>query len=56
VLILTTDHGFNEGGTQHDTCSADTKNLFLAVSKRGAALSSCIRYQTDFAPCIWSLY
>jgi len=56
VLILTTDHGFNEGGMQHDTCSADTKNLFLAVSKKGAALSGCIRYQTDFAPCIWALY
>jgi len=56
VLILTTDHGFNEGGMQHDTCSADTKNLFLAVSKKGTALSGCIRYQTDFAPCIWALY
>ena len=56
VLILTTDHGFNEGGTQHDTCTADTKDLFLAVNKKGAALSGCIRYQTDFAPCIWGLY
>jgi arylsulfatase A-like enzyme len=56
VLILTTDHGFNEGGMQHDTCSADTKNLFLAVSRKGAPLSGCIRYQTDFAPCIWALY
>ncbi|HUS69916.1 MAG TPA: LysM peptidoglycan-binding domain-containing protein [Anaerolineae bacterium] len=56
MLILTTDHGFNEGGMQHDTCSVDTKNLFLAVNKKGAALSGCIRYQTDFAPCIWALY
>jgi LysM repeat protein len=56
VLLLTTDHGFNEGGMQHDTCTADTKNLFLAVSTRGAALSGCVRYQTDFAPCIWALY
>jgi len=56
VLILTTDHGFNEGGTQHDTCSADTKDLFLAVSNKGRVLSGCVRYQTDFTPCIWALY
>jgi hypothetical protein len=56
VLILTTDHGFNEGGTQHDACSADTKDLFLAVNETGAALAECVRYQTDFAPCIWALY
>ena len=56
VLILTTDHGFNEGGTQHDACSADTKDLFLAVNKSGDALAGCVRYQTDFAPCIWALY
>jgi phosphoglycerol transferase MdoB-like AlkP superfamily enzyme len=56
VLILTTDHGFNEGGMQHDTCTADTKNLFLTVSDKGSSLSGCVRYQTDFAPCIWALY
>ena len=56
VLILTTDHGFNEGGMQHDSCTADTKDLFLAVNKRGASLAGCVRYQTDFAPCIWALY
>jgi LysM repeat protein len=56
LLILTTDHGFNEGGTQHDTCTADTKDLFLAANRRGSALSGCIRYQTDIAPCIWALY
>jgi len=56
VLILTTDHGFNEGGMQHDTCTADNKDLFLAVNKKGSGLSGCVRYQTDFAPCIWALY
>jgi predicted AlkP superfamily pyrophosphatase or phosphodiesterase len=56
LLILTTDHGFNEGGTQHDTCTADTKDLFLAANKKGSGLSGCIRYQTDIAPCIWALY
>ncbi len=56
LLILTTDHGFNEGGTQHDTCSADTKDLFLAVNNRGRGLTGCVRYQTDITPCIWALY
>ena len=56
ALILTTDHGFNEGGTQHDTCTADTKDLFLAVNNRGRGLTGCVRYQTDITPCIWALY
>ena len=56
LLIVTTDHGFNEGGTQHDTCSPDTKDLFLAVNERGSGLSGCVRYQTDITPCIWALY
>ena len=56
ALILTTDHGFNEGGTQHDACSADTKDLFLAVNNRGRGLTRCVRYQTDITPCIWALY
>jgi LysM repeat protein len=56
LLVLTTDHGFNEGGFQHDTCTADTKNLFLATSKNGTGLFGCIRSQTDIAPCIWRLF
>lgn len=56
LLVLTTDHGFNEGGFQHDTCTADTKNLFLATSRNGTGLFGCIRSQTDIAPCIWRLF
>jgi len=56
VLVLTSDHGFNEGGTKHNTCTADTKDLFLAASKGGSELSGCVRYQTDIAPCIWALF
>jgi LysM repeat protein len=56
LVILTTDHGFNEGGTQHDTCSADTKDLFLAASRSGTGLFGCIRSQTDIAPCVWRLF
>jgi len=56
LLVLTTDHGFNEGGTQHDTCTADTKDLFLAASKNGSGLFGCIRSQTDIAPCIQQIF
>jgi LysM repeat protein len=56
LIVLTTDHGFNEGGTQHDTCTPDTKNLFLAASRNGSGLFGCIRYQTDIAPCVWRLF
>ncbi len=52
LLVITTDHGFNEGGMQHDTCTADTKDLFLATSKNGAGLFNCIRSQTDISPCL----
>jgi LysM repeat protein len=56
LLILTTDHGFNEGGTQHDTCTPDTKDLFLAVNDTARGMSGCVRYQTDITPCIWAYY
>ncbi len=56
LLILTTDHGFNEGGNQHDTCTPDTKDLFLAVNDTAKGMSGCVRYQTDITPCIWSYY
>ncbi len=55
LLVVTTDHGFNEGGFQHDTCGADTKHLFLVASKSQTALSTCVKSQTDVAPCIKSL-
>ena len=52
VLVVTTDHGFDEGGFQHDTCSIDTKHLFLATSSKGARMFGCIGTQTDIAPCL----
>ncbi len=55
LVIVTTDHGFNEGGFQHDTCGDDTKHLFLVASKSQTALSRCVDSQTDILPCIKSL-
>jgi hypothetical protein len=55
LLVVTTDHGFNEGGFQHDTCGPDTKQLFLVASKSQTALSGCVESQTDILPCIKSL-
>jgi len=52
LLVLTTDHGFTEGGGGHKTCDADTKDLFLAPSRIGARLFGCVETQTDIAPCI----
>jgi hypothetical protein len=52
LLIVTTDHGFDENGLQHETCTPDTKGLFLATSHRMGGLRSCIKDQTDLAPCI----
>lgn len=52
LLILTTDHGFEEGGLQHRACNADTKDLFLATTRNGSGLFECITFQTDIAPCI----
>jgi hypothetical protein len=55
VLVVTTDHGFNEAGLQHDSCGPDTKDLFLATSENGSALLRCISSQTDIAPCTKAL-
>ena len=52
LVIVTTDHGFNEGGLKHDTCTPDTKRLFLALNQPMTSLRSCIKVQTDIAPCI----
>ena len=52
LVIVTTDHGFNEGGLKHDTCTPDTKNLFLALSQPTEGLGNCIKVQTDIAPCL----
>jgi len=52
LVIVTTDHGFNEGGFKHDTCTPDTKRVFLAMNRPIASLHSCIHVQTDIAPCI----
>jgi hypothetical protein len=51
-VIVTTDHGFIEGSLKHDTCTPDTKHLFLAVSQPITGLRNCIKVQTDIAPCI----
>jgi LysM repeat protein len=56
LVVLTTDHGFNEAGMQHDTCTPDTKDLWLAASRNGTGLFGCIRVQTDIAPCLWRLF
>jgi hypothetical protein len=52
LIVLTTDHGFEEDGFKHRTCNADTKDLFLAPSRHGAHFYGCIETQTDIAPCI----
>jgi len=52
LVLVTTDHGFNEGGLKHDTCTPDTKNLFLALSQPMSSLRNSIKVQTDIAPCI----
>ncbi|HJX38669.1 MAG TPA: alkaline phosphatase family protein, partial [Anaerolineae bacterium] len=52
LVIVTTDHGFNEGGLNHDVCAPETKDLFLAMNQRMPALRGCIKVQTDLAPCI----
>lgn len=52
LLIVTTDHGFDEGGLQHETCTADTKDLFVAMNRQMSRLRSCLKVQTDIAPCI----
>ena len=54
LVIVTTDHGFNEGGLKHDTCTPETKDLFLALSQPMTGLRNCIKVQTDIAPCIKS--
>jgi hypothetical protein len=52
LLIVTTDHGFEEGGVRHKACNADTKGLFLAATENGSSLLGCINFQTDIAPCL----
>jgi hypothetical protein len=52
LVIVSTDHGFSEGGLKHDTCTPDTKRLFLAINRPIPRLRSCIKVQTDIAPCI----
>ncbi|HUS69529.1 MAG TPA: alkaline phosphatase family protein [Anaerolineae bacterium] len=52
LVIVTTDHGFNEGGLKHDTCTRETKRLFLALNQPMTRLRNCIKVQTDIAPCI----
>jgi arylsulfatase A-like enzyme len=52
LVIVTTDHGFDEGGLQHETCTADTKDLFVAMNRQMSSLRTCIKVQTDLAPCI----
>jgi len=52
LVIVTTDHGFNEGGLKHDTCTPETKRLFLALNRPMTRLRNCVKVQTDIAPCI----
>ncbi|MGB3906751.1 MAG: alkaline phosphatase family protein [Anaerolineae bacterium] len=52
VVVITTDHGFVEGGFGHGVCNSDTKDLFLAASRRPPGFSGCVEAQTDIAPCI----
>ncbi len=48
--IVTTGHGLNDAGLQHDTPCVDTKLLFLTTSRNLAALSGCIETETDIEP------
>jgi arylsulfatase A-like enzyme len=52
LVVLTTDHGFVEGGFGDSVCDGDTKDLFLAASPQVPGFSSCVEAQTDIAPCI----
>jgi alkaline phosphatase len=52
LIVVTTDHGFEEDGFGHQVCNSDTKDLFLAASPQVSGFSACVEAQTDIAPCI----
>jgi hypothetical protein len=52
LLVVTTDHGFVEGGFGHGVCDSDTKDLFLVSSPRVSGFDGCVEAQTDIAGCL----
>ena len=57
TVFVTTDHGFEEDGTQHEACTAETKNVWLA-SNRAAAIGrvGVAAHQTSIAPTLFDLF
>lgn len=56
LVLVTTDHGFDEGGFNHASCTPHTKNLFLITNGNGIGLLNCIETQTDITPCLKNLF
>lgn len=55
IIILTTDHGFEEDGDDHYKCIGDNTDVWLAVTANGKDLLGCVHKQTDVAPCLKNL-
>jgi len=52
LVVVTTDHGFEEDGFGHSVCDSYTKDLFLVARPEVSWFSECMEAQTDIATCI----
>jgi hypothetical protein len=57
IILITTDHGFEEGGFEHEECIDETRNTWI-VSNRATAIGdySVPAYQTSITPALFDLF
>jgi hypothetical protein len=57
VILVDTDHGFNEGTDSHSTCNNDTKNLWIVSSKKAVIDGQvAVAKQTSIVPTILDIF
>ena len=57
TIIVTTDHGFQEGTKQHHTCQADTKDIWAVTNKANVlGNEAVVGKQTSITPTILDLF
>lgn len=57
TILITTDHGFEDGGIEHEECIDETRNTWIASNLAAAIGDFTVpAYQTGIAPVMFDLF